>query len=223
MKRVMLRLIPTAWAHVCWFIIKTPLWVCIKVLKTCHLKQQHVMLNTLYWELGDKVKRTFIFDSVETPACLASRCHVMSFHFPSAGDRFLHSPTSSLWSSMTLSLRHSSCTFPHHELSCISAPSSSSLFLVFYALPFFLTFNNTEKFKSRKIVLELSVQCNFLLFPVNIWGHPLQLWGWWGHHFEGGFTNLEPQRFNLVSSESWSETESQMRLRGPSEGIKKKI
>lgn len=62
------------------------------MFKTCHLMQQHVMFNTLYWELGDKVKRTVIFYSVETPACLASRCHFMSFHFPLRATDFFMLP-----------------------------------------------------------------------------------------------------------------------------------
>lgn len=85
------------------------------------------------------------------------------FPLLSAGDRFLHASTSSLWSSMTLSLRHSSCTFlimssPALVLCLHWGPSSSFLNLLSSNF-FFLTFNNAERFKSRKIVLKPAVQC----------------------------------------------------------------
>lgn len=53
--------------------------------------------------------------------------------------------------------------FPHHELSCIGVLSSLRPFLIFLKFTlfqfFFLTFHNAERFKSRKIVLKLAVQC----------------------------------------------------------------
>lgn len=92
------------------------------------------------------------------------------------------------------------------------APSSS------LTLVFFLTFSNTERFESRKIVSELSVQCNFVLFVVNVQGHPLQL---------PIILKEASPIYNLKGliwwvPECWSETVPQMRLRGPSEAIKKK-
>lgn len=92
---------------------------------TCHLKWQNSMFNTWYSKLGDKVKRTVIFHSVETPACLASSCHFMSFSFPLQATDFFVLPhfifTLILYDFVSKAqLLH----FPLYELSCIGALSS---------------------------------------------------------------------------------------------------
>lgn len=122
------------------------------------------MFNRWYWEQGDKVKRTVILHSLRLQfALLLAVTSCLSIFL-------CRRQISSCFYILALILydflsKAQLMYFPHHELSCIRAPSSLSPFLILLKFTlfhfFFLTFNNAERFKSRKIVLKLSVQCNF--------------------------------------------------------------